>query len=70
MLMYSNNFAVASNETKSEFVVSFMQQIPILDGNPGVVQGTSTEPVADIVLTGEGAKALADLIYNVLERNA
>lgn len=70
MLMYSNNFAVASNETKSEFVVSFMQQIPILDGNPGVVQGISTEPVADIVLTGECAKALADLIYNVLERDS
>ena len=65
-MLYSNKFTIATDDTKSEAVLNFLQQSPIINGETGNIDGTTTEPLASIVLNGDGLKALSKLIDGIL----
>jgi hypothetical protein len=67
MMMYANKFTISADESGREVVLTFIQQSPIVNAVTGDVDGTNAEVVSNIVLTGSGARALSDLIDNVLD---
>lgn len=71
MLLFTNKFSVALNHDKSEAIINFYQNTPVLPAN-GQTSGkelpAEITPVADIVMTGEVARQLANILQELLDR--
>lgn len=61
MVSYANGFSLSVNDSKSEFILSFKQRIPVI-GSDGNVSTISENEVASIVLTKDGFEALRMLL--------
>ena len=71
MLQFTNKFSVALNHDKSEAIINFYQNTPVLPANGQ----TNTEefpaeitPVANIVMTGDVARQLAHILQELLDK--
>ena len=73
MQLFANKFSIAMNESKSEVVVNFFQNVPTI---PGSVDGTTVSgtmdsevvPISNLVMTGEFAEQLATTLLRMLEQ--
>lgn len=75
MYTYSNKINIATNQDKTELVLSFVQESPQFstitnDGEEKpILQSTlNSEPVANIVVTGSFAREIARLILSVMDQ--
>lgn len=66
--MYSNDFAVATNDSYEEVVILFNLATPKFS-EEGTVSGISVEQVADVRLTRSVAKNLCEVLTQELARN-
>lgn len=64
MFIYSNTFSYSTNPDSGEYLLSFLQQHPIIDP-AGKIQQFIAEPVADILLTRAGIEALKKLLNEI-----
>ena len=64
MYLYSNTFSYSSNPSSGEYLLSFMQQHPVVAPD-GKIQQVVAEPVADILLTRGGLEALKKLLNEI-----
>ena len=69
MLSYSNAFSCTTNSNNNEFIFSFNQNCPVID-DAGAVTGSTSELVARIVLTRDGAEALRQILDTALAKSA
>ena len=71
MYNYANRFTVLTNQNKTEFLLKFAQDAPVISSMPdtdGSSVNVESMPVADIVVTGELAREIARLISKTLEQ--
>lgn len=70
MYNYANKINLASNQSKTEVVINFIQEAPhyksVQDEDESNLEMQSVN-VADIVVTGEFAKEMARLIMALME---
>lgn len=64
MLQYTNGVHITMNETKTEVVLNFMLEHVDADNN------RQREPVANLVMSGEMANRLVDLISRLMNADA
>lgn len=74
MYNYVNKINIATNQDKTEVVISFIQETPQFnapqvdaEGNVKMQTSLQTSNVADIVVTGTFAKEIARLILSITE---
>lgn len=72
MQAYTNKFSIILNQDKSEAIINFYQNIPVLpeSGQPALSEIPSqVVPVASLAMTGQCAKNLSDALRDLLERD-
>ena len=74
MYSYVNKISVAANQEKSEVVLRFIQESPQfgipktdIDGKVSLETSIESNKVADIVVTREFAKEMAQLILSIVD---
>lgn len=70
MMIYTNKFSVATDDTKSELILNFMQQSPIVNEKTGEIDGTNTDLAASVVMTGKAAMELIEMLKGILDQPA
>ena len=73
MQVFTNKFSIALNQDKSEVIINFFQNVPIIptsNDQPKLVQEMTSEiiPVANIVMTGQCARNFVEMLSNMLEQ--
>ena len=66
MAVYSNIFNCSISENKSEAVLTFFQNTPIINDDGGL-EGTSREKVATVILNGDTALELGEALVRLLK---
>lgn len=74
MQVFTNKFSVALNQDKSEVIINFFQNVPIIptsSDQPKLVREMASEivPVANIVMTGQCARNFVETLSNMLDRD-
>ena len=67
MLLYTNKFAVSTDDNQEEVIFNFLQQSPIVNKTTGNNEGIEVSPVTSLVMTKDCAKKLAQIILSVLD---
>lgn len=72
MQTYVNKFNVALSQDKSEAILDFSQNTPLIPGDSesGGPMGTNITPVANLVMTGACARQLAVTLLALLDQEA
>ncbi len=70
MLQYTNRFAAVSDEKGTEVMISFMQSSPVfnVEDPPEMTGKLDTIKVAELAMTFDAAKALEDLLHELLSQ--
>ncbi|MDO4328126.1 MAG: DUF3467 domain-containing protein [Lachnospiraceae bacterium] len=68
MLQYINGFSCAMDDEKEEFMINFVQRLPMIkDGN--IQEEMAAETVSSIVMRKAVAEQLYDALKELLEQN-
>lgn len=71
MQTFTNKFSIALNQDKTEVMINFFQNVPTLpetNMTPAEAESISSVivPVANLVMTGQCAKTLVDVLSDLL----
>lgn len=64
MAYYANNFSISVSDSKSEFVLTFRQRVPVVESD-GTVSSMNEETLAALILNAEGFEALRSLLNSI-----
>lgn len=67
MVNYANGFSLSVNDSKSEFILSFKQRLPVVDSD-GALSTISETDIASIVLNKDGFEALRMLLNSSADK--
>lgn len=67
MVNYANGFSLSVNDSKSEFILSFKQRLPVVSSD-GTLSSMSETDIASIVLNKDGFEALRMLLNSSADK--
>ncbi len=75
MQAYVNKFSIALNQDKTEAIINFFQNVPVIPQNEGASKMTvrgempaEVIPVVNLVMTGECAHNFARMLLDLLDQ--